>query len=236
MLEKIIEISEENTLLVRILTVTKHLRIVRRIAESRRRIAIEVVENSRIIVGRHGERLLGEPTTRVEGRSGALLLQEVQERLVLRLGSHDDNVLVVFRGGADQRDTSDVDLLDNGLLLSTRRDCILERIEINDHQVDFRYLVLLHLRQILRQSAASQNSSENLRVQRLHATSQDGRVRGEGLNSLARDTERLDESLGSARRNELNTICVQGTYNLIQFILVVNRDQSRLNFFTISHL
>ena len=65
-----------------------------------------------------------------------LRVDDFEEFGVLVDRRYDHDVLEIFRCGADQRDASDVDLLDDVLLGRARSDGLLERIEVDDHRVD----------------------------------------------------------------------------------------------------
>ena len=108
-----------------------------------------------------------------------------QDLLILvRLGQHGHEV-VVLRRGANQRRAADVDVLDAVLRGGALRHRRLERVEVDRHEVDRRNAVLRHLRQMLRQIAAAEDATVDLRHQRLHPAVQD--LRKPGVRRHVRD-------------------------------------------------
>ena len=76
---------------------------------------------------------------------------------------------MVFRRRADHRRAADVDILDAIIIGTARRDCRLERVEIDHQQVDGRDAVLIHCRHMVGVAAQRQQPAMHHRVQRLHA-------------------------------------------------------------------
>ena len=68
----------------------------------------------------------------------AVSVEDVEEHLVLSLARNDHHVVEVLCAGADERDAAYVDLFDDVGLRSAACYGLLERIEVNDNEVDFR--------------------------------------------------------------------------------------------------
>ena len=95
-----------------------------------------------------------ETAALLERRRTMLRVDDFEEFGVLVDRRYDYDVLEIFRCGADQRDASDVDLLDDVLLGRARSDGLLERIEVDDHRVDLGYFVLRRLFGVFRVGAS----------------------------------------------------------------------------------
>ena len=74
-----------------------------------------------------------------------------------------------FAARADQRRAADVDVLDALVEAGALRDGRLERIEIDDQQIDRRDAVRRGLRLVLSAAAHGQQAAVHLGMQRLHA-------------------------------------------------------------------
>ena len=105
----------------------------------------EPVVDGGIVVAAHCEGTLAEHTTVFNVGLGALLVEDGEQHRVLGLARNDDHVVEVLGSGADERNATDVDLLDNFLLRSTSCHSLLKRLDIDDDQVDGRYFVRFHL-------------------------------------------------------------------------------------------
>lgn len=71
--------------------------------------AVEVVENGGVVVRADVERFGGQAAALFERGAAVLRPEQVEDVAVLVHGGYDRHVLVVFGGGADQRDAADVD-------------------------------------------------------------------------------------------------------------------------------
>src|SRR5690606_26593313 len=90
-------------------------------------------------------------------------------RIILRIDDHG-HAIEVLRGGPDQRNAADVDLLDGlGQRDSLLGDRLLERVELADHHVDGGISMAFQRVQVFC-GVARQNSGMNGRVQRLDTT------------------------------------------------------------------
>ena len=97
-----IDISIEITFLMRVFTIAQSLLVIGGLTESRPFFTIEIVEDSRIVMRRYGKGFLSKPTAFFERSSGAMLHQYIAKRLVLGLGSNDNNVIVILGCGTNQ--------------------------------------------------------------------------------------------------------------------------------------
>ena len=123
----------------------------------------------------------------------ALLLEQLQQRLVLGLAGNDNHIVEVLGSGTDKADATYINLLDNISLASTTGHGLLERIEVHDNQIDLGNLILLHLLTVTLQVSASQNTTKYLGMKGLYTTTEDAGIRCYILNLYTRNTETLNE-------------------------------------------
>ena len=98
---------------------------------------------------------------------------------------------MVLRRGADHARTTNVDLFDRFLDGNARLgDRLLEWVEIADHQLERRDVVLLDRGGVAGEVGTAENRPVDLWVQRLHATVHDLRKAG-----VARDVDDVDTGL-----------------------------------------
>ena len=109
------------------------------------------------------------------------VLEQIEQCPVIVLAGYDNHVFEVFGCCTDQGNPTDVNLLDDLLVRPALRDGGLERVQVDNHKVDVRELVFLHVRDIFRQVPSVQDASENLGVKRFDAAAEDGRVVGDGF-------------------------------------------------------
>ena len=136
LLEVAVEVAIEDALLVGVLAVAKGLSFVCREAESRALLAVEVAEDSRVVVRAHSEGAASKVATLLKGRASATLTEDLKQRSVVCLRRDDDDVLEVLRCPTDEADTADIDLLDDIFFAGARGYRSFEGIEVYDHQVD----------------------------------------------------------------------------------------------------
>ena len=129
--------------------------------------------DGRVIVAAHAERALGKHLAVFYVGLCALLVENVEQHAVFCLAGHDNHVLEVLGSGADERDAAYVDLLDDVGFRSAACHSLLEGIEVNDDEVDFRNVVFFHLLSVALVVAAAQNASKHFGVECLHASTQD---------------------------------------------------------------
>ena len=160
----------------------------------------------------------------LERGAGTLGTDDAAQLSIFGLGGDDDHILEVLRTGTDERDAADVDLLDDVLGRSTAGHGLLERIEVDHHQVYLGYLVLRHLLAVALVVAARQYTSEHLRMERLHTATQDGGIGGHILHLLAFVALLFYKLLRAACRQEAHALVGELLQQLVESILVEHRD------------
>ena len=97
----------------------------------------------------------------------------IKKHTVLSLAWNDDYILEVLCTSTDQRNTTDINLLDNISIAGTTCYSLLEWIQIYDNEVDAWNFKFLHLLLVTLIVAASQDSSKYFWVKSLHTTTKD---------------------------------------------------------------
>ena len=202
LLEHLVEVAIEYTLLVGILAVAQHLGVVAGIAEGRAFATVEVVEDGAVVARRHSECLFGKPAAVFERGVGTLLFQQREQRGILGFRSHDDYILVILGSGPDERDTAYIYLLDDGALVGTRSYRLFKRIEVDDYQIDRRYFVLSDLLLVGFILPTVEDSAEHFGVKGLYPAAQNRGITGQVLDCTARDSQRFDKRLRAAGRDK----------------------------------
>ena len=127
----------------------------------------KVLADRRVVPSRRFEALQGQLQSKVL-RGSAVGLKLGQDRSVLRRAGRNGDKGVILRRGSDQTRTPDVDLLDRFAkthsLFGYR---CLERIQIDDDQIDRLDRVRRERPQILLVISAGKNPAEDFRMQRL---------------------------------------------------------------------
>ena len=193
--------------------------------------AVEVVEDCAIVVRADAERQSCKTTTLLDGGRALLLLQHCEQLAIHHNRGNDQRILVVLSRSTNQRDTADVDLLDNGLLLGAACHGLLEGVEINDNQIDFGNSILSHLLAVALVVAAAQDTTEHAGVQSLDTTAQDRGIARQILNSRSLQTERVDESQRTTGRVEFHATGSQCFHYFVQSVFIKDRDQCTFNLF-----
>ena len=207
------EVAVERAFLMRILAVAELLLALEGQAESlaeRGRLAFagicaEPVGDRRVVGGDASEGLAREAPSRREGQRAVVLFHFVGDRGVVGGIDDDRDVGIILRRGAHQGRTADIDILDRfvagdaGLRYRT-----LERIEVDDHQIDRLDSVILHLLLMARFGAAAQNSAVDFRMQRLHAAVEHLGKAGELFDRLDLHARRFERGLGASGRDQLD--------------------------------
>ncbi len=139
---------------------------------------VEVAEDSGIVGRADGERFLGEEQTLGQCGPRSVLGENTAKGLVLVLGGDDYDVVIVLGGAADQRDAAYVDFLDYVGLGRAGRNRLREGVEVDNHQVDFGYFVLLGLELVLLVVAAGEDAPENFGMQGLYSATEYRRIAG----------------------------------------------------------
>ena len=143
--EHFIELPEEKTFLMRIFAIAQYFGIVLGTTEIRIFSVIEIIKNSSIISWRNGKSLFCKPFTIFYRRFCTFLIQQLHQRSILSFRSNNNYIFKIFRSSTYQRDTADIDFLDNGAFVSSRSYSFFKRIKINNHQIYFRNLIFCNL-------------------------------------------------------------------------------------------
>ena len=220
-IEETIQIPEEHCTLVWVLSVAQDGTFGIAAFEDRNLLlTVKVVEDGGIVMRANIESVSGKTTTLLKGCRTLLRGDDLQQLGILINRRHDQHILIVFGSGTDQRNASDIDLLDDCLLVGTRCNGLLERIEVNDYQIDLRDLVLFHLLAILGIVPTGQNTTKHFGVQGFNTTTQNGGITGQTLDSGCLDTETFDKGEGPSRRVYFYAVGGQLADDRLQSILV----------------
>ena len=164
-----------------------------------------------------------------------LLVQNIKQHTVLCLRRNDNHVLEVLSTSTNQRNTANINLLNDISLVSTTGNSLLKGIKVNDNQVDLRNLVLSHLLTVALIIATTQDSSEHFRMQCLHTATQDRRIGRYILNLLTLIALLLNELLRTTCRQEANALLIKLLQQLVQPIFVEHRNQCCFDLSNFSH-
>ena len=133
----------------------------------------EVIGDRAVVLGSVSEHFLGQHELGVVADAAGTAIDclhfSEHRAIVERIADHHD-ILVVLGCRAQHRRTADVDVFDR-LFERAAVFCHgrLERVQIHDHHVDGRHVVLLQLRHVLGKVAPRQYAAVHFRMQRLHA-------------------------------------------------------------------
>ena len=202
----------------------------RRIAKlSLSKLAGEPLADRRIIDRGAREGLGGEPHSRREDRRAVIcghLLK--QQRIILRLDDDGDACMVLGRG-ADHRRTADIDLLDCLIRVYASRNRLLERIEIDDQEIEGLDSMIPQGVLVLEAAAGCEQPAMDLGMERLHPAVHDLGKAGQGRDIPHCDI-RLDQgSCSAAGRDDLDALSRQGLCDLDKPGLVGNGNQRTAN-------
>ena len=137
----------------------------------------------------------------------------------------DQDVPEIFSGRPDEGYPADVDLFDDLFLTGTAGDGLLKRIQVDDHQVKGRDLIMLHVVDVLLVTAACQNAAEDLGMECLDTSSQDGGVGGDIFHRRDLHAQAGDEFLCAAGAVKRDAKSGQLPYDLVQTFFVVDGDK-----------
>ena len=188
-------------------------------------LAREPVGDRRVIGGGAGERLLRQRAAKREARRAAVgrhLLE--QARVVGDVDDHGD-VGVVLGGGADHRRPADVDVLDHLVERRGATQRVLERVKVDDQQIDRRDAVGDHRRLMGGLAADRQQAAVDARMQRLQPA-----VHHLGKSGQLGDVDDLEAGFrqrrgGAAGRDQLDPARFQRLAQFDEAGLVGNRDE-----------
>jgi len=209
-------VSVERGALVRVLAVAQVLQLDEPLRRLRRELGAlghaiggrgdgrEVVGDGTVVVGDAVEGGHREREARGLG-DRAVRTQFGQHARVLRCASEHGHVFPVLRRRSHHRRPADVDVLDRvGQRASGPSHRSLERIEVDDEQVDRRDAVLRDRGHVLRRVAPREQAAVDGRVQRLDAAVEHFRKAGV-LGNLGHREARVREQLrGAAGRQQLH--------------------------------
>ena len=142
---------------------------------------------------------------------------------------------MVFRTCADERNTTDVNLFDDVGIRSTRSHCSFKGIKVDNHEINFGDFVVRHLLTIVCQIASAKNTAKHFGMKRLHASTEDGRIRRQIFHLLAGKSERHDKIVRATSGKKFNTLVVKGFEKCIEPIFVEHRHESSFDFARSSH-
>ena len=222
--EHFIEISEKESFLMRIFSVTQRLWIIASSPESRIITTVEIIENSGIISRRNGKCLFGKPITIFQRRGSAFFIEHIQKRSILRFGSDNNDIFEVLGSSPDKRDTAYIDFFDDGTFVGARSHRFFKRIKIDNDKIDLGNIVFGDLSTVALFFPTIEYTAEDLRVQRFHTTAQNRGITGETFDTAARYPQRLDKRLCTTGRNKFHAIGMQFINNFVQPVFVINRN------------
>ena len=179
-----------------------------------------------VVARRVGERLGGQRLARGHAQQ-ALGLAQLVEHGVVALGVHHDGAEGVVLGRrADHRRAADVDVLDHlGLVGPHARRRALERIEVDEHEVDELDLVLAGRPHVVGVVARGEQPGVELGVQRLDPAVHDLREAGEVVDAAHRDAAALERLRGAAGRDHLDAELGESGREVDDAALVGDRQQ-----------
>ncbi len=118
----------------------------------------------------------------------------------------DRDVGMVLRRGADHRRAADVDVLDAVVIACAPRDRVLERVEVDDEEIDRGDAVGRHGARMLFVGADREQAAMDFRMQRLDAAVHHLRKPGEIGDVAHREPGRGERLGGAAGRDELDAV------------------------------
>ena len=164
-------------------------------------------------------------------RDGAAAGLEFAEKLeiVRRIGDHGHAVMGL-RGRPDHRRAADVDALDQRIGIRALGEAGLERVEVDDDQIDHLDAMRLERRPILRDMAPGEQAAMDGRMQGLHPAVQDLREAGD-LGDLGDRHAGIPDGLRrSAGRDHLDPVVGESFRQVGQPRLVRNGKEGPLDF------
>ena len=192
-------------------------------------VAGEPLRDRRVVGSRPRVGRGGEAPAEVESGPAVVLRQLAQDSgVVLRVGGDDDEIVVLGRR-ADQRGSANVDLLDRLVAVRAAGDGFLERVEVNDHEVDGLDPVGLHRLAVGGEVAPGEDTAMDRGMQRLDPPVHHFRVAGD-VRNVSRFEPRVGERpRGAAARHQRDAALGQRRGEFHQPRLVGNREQRPLH-------
>ena len=211
---------------MRVLAITEHAALVETAFENRELLGlVEMVEDGSVVMAADGKSVSGKAMAILEGGAAFLFIVNLEELFVVVYRGYDYNVLEVFGGGTDKRDATYVYFLDDILFGSTAGNSLLERIEVDNDEVDFRYLVFAELFAITIHVAATQYAAEHLGMECLDTSAKNRGITRQGFDCDSVDAEILDELVSTTRRVNGDAICVEGFNDVLKAVLIKDRNE-----------
>lgn len=170
-----------------------------------------------------GVRGRGEPASLGQGEAA---LGHRREHVAVGTGvDHDRGRAVVLGRGPDHRGAADVDLLHAVAVGGARGHGLLERVEVDHHQLEGVDLQLFELLDVGGVAAVGQQAGMHARVQGLDAAVETLGEPGQRFDGSDGDAVRSDLRGGAAGGDDLHTGGVEPAGQLFQPTLVIHRDQ-----------
>ena len=157
-----------------------------------------------------------------------------QRGIILRIGD-DRDMRVVLRRRAHHRGTADVDVLDDRIAVGAAHHRVEERVEIDDHEVDRRDVVLRHCCCMLGIVAHAEQPAVDLRVERLDPPVHHLGKAGEVGNVAHRSAALAQLCRGAAGRDDLDLVSREAGGKLVEAAFVRQRNQRPAHGDQVSH-
>ncbi len=219
----------ERCRLVRVLAVAERRAEASGEAPPRRRALVEgcgePAGDGGVIGGGPRERLPRQLLAKGVGQGAVVCVERVDDRRVILRRHADRHIGVVLGTGADHRRSADVDVLDRRGVVGARRDGFLERIEIDDEEVDPGDPVFRHRRRMGGIVAHPEKPAMHVRMERLHPAVHDLRKTGDLGELGTGDAGPLERRAGAAGRYDLGAARRERTGEIDHAGLVVDRDE-----------
>jgi hypothetical protein len=205
----------EGSRLVRVLAVAHRLGMAKlQVQGARKRLILALLHHSAEVVGDGAIVLRGmfvclDRERKPGGVADAVVGGHfLQQRRVVGGIDHDRYAGVILGRGAHHRGAADVDIFDGILEAAIRVGYgLLKRVEVNDHQVDWRDRVLSH--HLVIDAAPPENAAVHLWMQGFDATRHHFRKSGVIGNFGDRDARIGDQLRGAASRQQFDAIVVE---------------------------
>ena len=149
----------------------------------------------RVVVRACVESRLCETLSLFKCSSCTLLFDDVEERLVLLLARHNDNILEILCACPNEGNATYIDFLNDSRLVVGCCHSLFKGIKINNYEVYFRYLIFLHLLLVGLDVSSCKDASKNFGVQCLNSPSEDRRIGCMILHFLTFISQALNETL-----------------------------------------
>ena len=133
----------------------------------------EPAGDRRIIGGGAGKGLGRQLLAEIQRQRAEIHLQRIEHRGIVGGVGDDGDIGVVLGRGADHRRAADVDVLDDRRVVGAGAADLLERVEVDDDEIDRLDAVIVHRLGVLGVVAHAEQAAMHRRVQRLDAAVHD---------------------------------------------------------------